>query len=53
MDDDNATSDSVVETPVPAPEPVIAQPTGSTPADLPPEAPESPINDAASLLSTK
>jgi len=62
MDDDNTTTEPVVETPAPepvsapAPEPPTApiesesgQSDGSKPSDLPPEAPESPINDAASI----
>ena len=53
MDDQNIPSDSVVEveTPAPAPEPApttvepeSSQPNGSTPTDLPSEAPESPIS---------
>jgi hypothetical protein len=55
MDDDqNTPSDPVAETPVQAPESALApiepdssQPNGSTPTDLPPEAPESPINDSS------
>ncbi len=62
MDDQNTPSEPVVETPVPEPvsapaaeppitpnEPNSSQSDGSKPSDLPPEAPESPINDVASL----
>ncbi len=53
MDDQNTLSEPVVETPVvQAPEPASApvgsesiQSKGSTPSDLPPEAPESPVSD--------
>jgi hypothetical protein len=50
MDDQNTPSEPVEETeaPEPAPtavEPVSAQPAGSDTANMPPEAPESPIND--------
>jgi hypothetical protein len=60
MDDQNTPSEPVVDVPVtptptdspePAPvavEPESSQPNGSTPADLPPEAPESPTNDDSS-----
>ena len=51
MDDQNTPSEPVAETSVQAPEPTPApvepessQPNGSTPTDLPSEAPESPIN---------
>ena len=55
MDDDqNTPSDPVAETPVQAPEsapapiePDSCQPNGSTPTDMPPEAPESPTNASA------
>jgi hypothetical protein len=65
MDDDqNTPSEPVVEmpapelapTPTPAPEPAptpvepeSSQPNGSTPTDLPPEAPEPPISDSAPI----
>ena len=52
MDDQNTQSEPVAETAVQAPEPVPAsvepessQLNGSTPTDLPPEAPESPTSD--------
>ena len=52
MDDQNTQSEPIAETPVQATEPVPAsvepessQPNGSTPTDLPPEAPESPTSD--------
>ena len=60
MNDQDTQSEPVAETPAPAPapepstapvEPDSGQPNGSTPTDLPPEAPESPINDSASHLS--
>lgn len=49
MDDQNTPSTPVEDTeapePVPAPvDPISAQPTDSTPTDIPPTAPESPIN---------
>ena len=51
MDDQNTPSAPVAEAPVQAPEPAptpvepeSSQPNGSTPTDLPSEAPESPIN---------
>lgn len=51
MDDQNTPSEPVAETPAPAPEPVptpvepeSSQPNGSTPTDLPPEAPELPTS---------
>jgi len=47
MDDQNTPSEPVAETPESAPttiEPESSQPNGSTPADLPSEAPESPID---------
>jgi hypothetical protein len=53
MDDQNTPSEPVAETPVQTPEPTSApvgsessQPNGSTPIELPPEAPESPISDS-------
>ena len=53
MNDQNTPSEPVAETPVQALEPVPTpvepesiQPNGSTPTDLPPEAPESPTSDA-------
>jgi len=58
MDDYNASSEPVAETPAPAPapepapapnEPDSGQSDGSKPADLPPEAPESPTSDSASI----
>ncbi|MCX6719151.1 MAG: hypothetical protein NTZ38_02120, partial [Candidatus Taylorbacteria bacterium] len=52
MDDPDTQSEPVAETPVQPPEPVLApvesessQSNGSTPTDLPPEAPESPTSD--------
>ena len=52
MDDQNTLSEPVAETPAQATEPVptlvesgSSQPNGSTPTDLPPEAPESPTSD--------
>jgi hypothetical protein len=56
MDDQNTPSEPVAETPVQAPEPAptpvepeSSQPNGSKPTDLPPEAPESPINAPAPI----
>lgn len=60
MPDDNQSQDvvtpSVAETPAPAPEPAptpvvpeSSQMDGSKPSDLPPEAPESPINDVPTV----
>ena len=57
MDDDqNTPSEPEAETPVQAQEPAStpvepesSQPNGSTPADLPPEAPESPINASSNV----
>jgi hypothetical protein len=56
MDDQNTPSEPVIETPVQAPEPAptpiepeSSQPNGSTPTDLPSEAPESPINASAPI----
>jgi len=58
MDDQNIPSDSVVEveTPAPAPEPApttvepeSSRPNGSTPTDVPLEAPESPISVPAPI----
>ena len=53
MDDQNTPSQPVDEAEVSEPastavEPVSDQPTGSEPANMPPEAPESPINDSSS-----
>jgi hypothetical protein len=61
MDDNqNTSSEPVMETPVQAPEPAptpiepeSSQPNGSTPTDLPPEAPESPISDSAQSCPIK
>ena len=60
MDDQNTQSESVAETPVQFPEPVpssvepeSSQPNGSTPTDLPPEAPESPTSDIPHTCPTK
>jgi len=56
MDDQTTPSEPVAETPVQAPEPAptpvdpeSSQPNGSTPVDLPPDAPESPISDSAPI----
>ncbi len=56
MDDPNTQSEPVAETPAQAPEPVptpvepeSSQPNGSTPTDLPPEAPESPTSDVPTI----
>ena len=56
MDDPDTQSEPATETPVQTPEPVPApielvssQPDGSKPNDLPPEAPESPINDVPTV----
>ena len=58
MDDQNAPTEPIVETPAPTPapeptptpvEPESSRQNGSTPTDLPPEAPESPISDSASI----
>ena len=56
MDDQNTPNEPVAETPVQAPEPAptpvepeSSQPNGSTPVDLSPEAPESPISVPAPI----
>jgi len=56
MDDQNTPSEQIVEAPVQAPEPAptpvepeSSQPDGSTPDDLPSEAPESPISASAPI----